>query len=113
MTAMPQHMQALQYANQIRCANAAWVRTVAAMSPRAGAEFVADAIECDYDHESLGTLAVNRALLAVHRLGQHKAERCLRAAGVANEAKKLRDLTKRQRVAVAAQLRLWAVGYGR
>jgi hypothetical protein len=113
MTATTQSMQALAYANEVRTANANFRRTVAAMTARGGAEYVADAIECDYGHETIGALPVDRMLLSVHKLGSVKAAKCLTAAGVVNHGRRLRELTPRQRKAVAMQLRLWAVGYGR
>jgi hypothetical protein len=111
VTTTTQHMQALARANEVRGRNASFRRTVAAMPSRAGAELVADVVETDYEHETLGTLPMDRLLMTVSGLGEHKTARCLAAAGVGSHHKRLRDLTPRQRAAVAAQLRLWALGY--
>jgi hypothetical protein len=111
MTAIPQHMQALEHANEIRCANAEFRREVMVLSSRAAAERVAYTVEHEYDAEACGALRIDRMLRFIPHLGAQKAAKCLIAAGVVNQSKRLRELTPRQRTAIAAQLRLWAFGY--
>lgn len=111
MTALPQCMQALGRANEVRLTNANFRRTVAAKPPREAAELVAYTVEHEHDDDSYGALATDRLLRFIPHLGQQKVTKCLMAAGVVNQSKRLRDLTPRQRAAVAAQVRLWAAGY--
>lgn len=113
MAALPQHMQALANANEIRLGVAAAKQRVKALPPRAGAELVADIVENDYADPVIGTVRMYPLLVSVKKIGDEKARTCLKAAGVMYYEKRLRDLTKRQRDAVALQLRLWAVGNGR
>lgn len=111
MSNTTQAREALAWANEVRLSNATYRREVLAMSPRAGAEYVADSIEQDWESECLGSIPMDRLLMSVRRLGAGKMSRCLTVAGVSYHHKRLRDLTERQRVAVAAQLRLWGAGY--
>lgn len=111
MTALPQHMQALADANVKRKAVAGFKNRVRALPARDAAELVADAIECDYQDPFIGCIRTRALLLAIHRMGDMKASKCLTLAGVAHHDKRLRDLTPRQRKAVALQLRIWAAGY--
>jgi hypothetical protein len=111
MTTTPQHMRALTLANEHRLGVAAFKARVRDLPARAGAELIAYTIEHEYDSEILGALRTRHALLSVRSLGVEKMTRCLVFAGVPNFDRRLRELTPRQRKAVASQVRLWAAGY--
>ena len=108
MTVLPQHMQALQTANVKRTKMAALKREIAALSSREGAALVADIVENDADDDVRGGVRIRPLLVSVTGIGDEMAGVCLRKAGVSYYEKRLRDLTDRQRAAVALQLRLWA-----
>lgn len=111
MTAIQsQPMQALTRANDVRRNTAELKNQIRALSPRAGAELAADIIENDED-ELCGAIRILALLLCVRRLGEHKVMKCLITAGIVNADRRLRDLTPRQRKAVAAQVRLWSAGF--
>lgn len=111
MTAIPQHRQALQNANAKRVGVASLKQRVRAMSTCAGAEYLADVIEHDYADPIIGTARMRQLLVSVRMVGDEKACRCLKAAGVMFYDRRLRDLTARQRNAVALQLRLFATTF--
>lgn len=108
MTATTQQMLALSVANEKRRGVAAFKVEVAGLRPREAADVVAEAILKDYEDRIIGTARIRPLLLSVPGLGNVKVMRCLKLAGVEYPDKRLRDLTARQRTAVALQLRIWA-----
>lgn len=111
MTVVPQHMAALASANEKRTGMAAFKRSVRCLSTRAAAERVAQTLEQDWDDRILGSMRARHALMCIPRLGQTKMTTCLVSSGVRNFDRRLRDLTPRQRTAVAFHLRHWALNY--
>lgn len=107
MTPMPQHLQAINKANETRRGIADFRRAVRAAGSAEGARMVARAIEFDHD-TVLGGARVGVLMRAIRSIGTDKVYRGLIAAGVPSGDKKLRDMTERQREAVAIQLMLWA-----
>lgn len=93
---------ALRYANEIRLTNAHTVRTIQAQRYRSGAAHAA-AILRDPQGAELA-MRVGALLLAVRSVGATKMLRLLEAAGIGNDRKRLRELTVRQRRALADEL---------
>ena len=108
MTALPQHMQALERAQEKRLGVAQFRRDVNALPFAEGARKVADAIQNDHDGYLTGSARVGHLLRSVRFLGPDKVRTLLGAAGVRNEDKKVRDLTVRQCDEIALRLRLSA-----
>lgn len=108
MTATPQHLQALQNANTNRLGVAGFRRHVRALGARHGALEMARAIETRNDDPVIGSARIGHLLRAIPWLGPQKCDTCLKAAGVHNGDKRLRDLTERQIGAVVIQLEMWA-----
>lgn len=107
-TGRSQPMQALELANATRIANAKLRREVRALGAKRGALRVAHALEWEHDDPQTGSLRIGHFLCAVQYLHEVKVTRCLAAANVRFSDKKVRDLTKRQREAIAIQLRMWS-----
>lgn len=94
--ALPQHMEALAYANRVRLARAALKRSVAA-----GKQSAADVIrECPWEAESM---SLAELLNAQRRWGRTRARKFLASLGL-NENKRIGTLTERQRVLLGAAL---------
>jgi len=108
MTTIPQHLQALASANQTRMGTAELRRQIRDAGPAKGAMLLARAIDRDHDDHILGSGRIGHMMRAVPRLGPTKVTKCLLAAGVYNQDKRLRELTARQRDAVVIQLEMWA-----
>lgn len=106
--ALPQHLQALASAERKRVGVAVFRREIRAAGPAMGAAMLARAIEHDHDDYIIGSGRVGHLMRAVPRLGHTKVTKCLLAAGVYNQDRKLRELTPRQRGAVVIQLEMWA-----
>lgn len=104
-TAMPQNMQALAKANERRLGGARFRREVGELDSVEGLKRLAEALDEDMS-EALGSLTLEGFLSAAHRMGRHRAERFARAAGLIRRSNtRMRDLTQRERWALAATLR--------
>ena len=108
MAVLPQHMQALERAQEKRLGVAQFRRDINALSFAEGARKVADAIQNDHDGYVTGSARVGHLLRAVRFLGPDKVRAVLGAAGVHNEDRKVRQLTVRQCDEIALRLRLSA-----
>lgn len=106
VTALPQHMQALEKANQTRFKRAEYRASVEALSTVDGQARVAELV-LEMPPE-LATLRVMDLLDWIHRVGVSQARRMLRSLGalgcVISEHRALGDLTVRQRKALASYL---------
>lgn len=92
----PQHLQALDYANQVRLARAQLKREV-----RAGGVRAADVVrDCPWEAE---TMTVGELLRSQSRWGRTRTQKFLRLLAV-NENRELGRLTLRQREELAAAL---------
>lgn len=100
MTAIPQHMQALQRGNKIRLARAGLKRQVA------NGETTVVAVLQDIP-EHAEKMPVYDLLTAQHRWGRSRARKLLAVAQV-REGKKLGELTQRQRLVICDLLN-WGV----
>jgi hypothetical protein len=109
MTAVPQHMQALAAANEIRMAIADFKRDTRLLGTRGAALRVADVL--DGDHDAPEQIRVQHLLSCIPRVGQGKVGTLMHTAGVGSWTKRLGDLTPRQRRVLALQLRLWVEGW--
>lgn len=101
-TELPQHLAALQQANRVRLARAALHNKVAELGRYDGARRVAGLLLDP--PEDLGSLTIFDLLCWIHRVGRAQARGILRSAdpvGVIRERKQVRDLTRRQREALA------------
>jgi hypothetical protein len=94
--AMPQHMQALAHANEVRLARAAMKRSVASGEVEA-AEIVRD---CPWQVESM---TVGELLRSQRRWGRTRARKFLFSLAL-NENRELGRLTARQRLVLAQAL---------
>jgi hypothetical protein len=94
--AMPQHMQALAHANEVRLARAALKRSVASGEVEA-AEIVRD---CPWQVESM---TVGELLRSQRRWGRTRARKFLFSLAL-NENRELGRLTARQRLVLAQAL---------
>jgi hypothetical protein len=106
MTTVPQRMTALQEANRVRFARAALHRAVAASPRPAGCLRVAELLEDP--PEVIATMDVGDLLRWVHKIGGSQSRGILmHADGFApiSEFRQIRQLTERQRHAVADHLR--------
>lgn len=101
-----QRLEALARANQVRCANVQTKRMIHTLPLHEGRLLVAELLE-DETVVSLpvGALPVGRLLSSINRLGRAGTLRLLRRAEVSSWDKRVRELTSRQRLAVARQLR--------
>lgn len=96
MTAQPQHLEALEFANRIRLARAQMKRDI-----HDGELAAVDVLRDPPEHAV--SMRVYDLLCSQHRWGRARARRVLLAAGV-SEARRVGQLTDRQREAVAAML---------
>lgn len=109
MTAMPQHMEALAHANDVRLGIAEFRREVSAHGRTGNADAarkVARAILAN--GETLGRARVGHLISAIPGIGASQVRKCAVAAGVTSVDRRVQDLTERQRKAVAYQLGFWA-----
>lgn len=95
-----QRTDALALANHVRIASARFKEDIAGRSETEGrrlvAEFLANPITGPTGH-----LKINRLILAIDRVGDQQLRLILRYAGVHNPEKHVRNLTDRQRMALA------------
>lgn len=98
-----QRDQALEKANAVRFAIVRVRANVGALNSREGRDLVALLLE----HPSgvVPSMRVGTLLTAIHRVGRQKSASWLLAAGGRSADRKVRDLTERQRFALAAILR--------
>lgn len=93
---VPQHMQALAYANHVRLARAALKRSV-----KAGNVSAAEVIRsCPSEAE---TMTISELLRSQRRWGRTRARKFLFNLSL-NESRQLGRLTERQRMLIAAEL---------
>lgn len=100
-----QSLAALQNANDKRSAMLAARHQIASLRLMEGRLLVADFLVCDVESPGAESTPVWRLLNAIRGFGPYKAERALIRAGIISGDKRVRDLTNRQRVALAEQLR--------
>lgn len=105
---MSQHLDALQQANQVRSASAATRRQLREMSYHEGCEQVAGWLLDDPLPEIEATRLVH-LLTSIRRCGETMALKAMRRVGIPqtrlNHLIRVRDLTDRERVALADDLR--------
>jgi hypothetical protein len=100
-TTAPQHMRALDRANQVRLARAELKREIAD-----GTRTVADVVaDCPWESESM---TISDLLMSQHRWGRTRCRRFLAAVPMA-ETKTIGSMTERQRACLAARLNGQAV----
>jgi hypothetical protein len=104
VTALPQHMEALQRANDVRKHNSDLKADLAALSRGNGAVMLANLL-CEEPDSLFGAMPVQSALRAIRGIGREKAGTILIAAGVKGVTRRVRDLTVRQREFIALALR--------
>lgn len=103
MSAQPQHAQAFARGQELRFERLAVKRAVKERrSLPAGCAAVAALL--DDPPQCLATLEVRDLLGWIHRAGVRRAERWVRRAGIVG-ARQVKELTARQRQALAADLR--------
>lgn len=99
---MPQHMQALKRANDVRLARAALKRSIAR-----GEVDVAEVIrECPWETESM---SLTELLTSQRRWGRTRARKFLQGLAL-NENKRLATLTSRQRTLLLSELEAKGTG---
>lgn len=108
MTALPQNMQALAYANEIRIGAMHTKKYIRGLPSATAARKVAEALTEEHDDHVIGSIQVRRLLTCIRGLGEEKTTTCLIAAGVQNFERRIRDMPEKQRNAVAMQLLFWA-----
>jgi hypothetical protein len=95
-TNAPQHLRALDRANQVRLARAELKRDIAEGN-RTVAEVITD---CPWESESM---TISDLLMSQHRWGRTRCRRFLASAGML-ETKTIGSMTERQRGCLAARL---------
>lgn len=95
----------LTLANQIRVASAHWRRDVFARPSMEGRLTLAETLEGEDIPREIGMLRLRRYLMSANRLGERMASHICREAGIARRDPRVRDLTVRERMALAAALR--------
>lgn len=103
-TAGSQPLVALAKANQHRLAQAAFKRSLEAMPATDAQERFALTLEAEVVAPEIAATHIFQLLRACPKVGEVKARTALRVVGVP-EYKRLRDLTPRQRLALAVQVR--------
>jgi hypothetical protein len=103
VTATIQWQAALDRANAVRIENSEFKKSLACLSYTEARVRVADAISDGIVESS----PVNSLLLAIPRMGARKTRKLLLKAGVFNERRKVRDLTRRQRDLIVRELLGW------
>lgn len=95
-TTAPQHMRALDRANQVRLARAELKREIGE-----GVRTVAEVVtECPWESESM---AISDLLMSQHRWGRTRCRRFLASVPM-TETKTIGTMTERQRTCLAARL---------
>jgi hypothetical protein len=101
-----QRRVALVKGNAIRTANSRLLTGLRAMRDTDAMDALADLLETpDLADKPAGAVAIFRLLRAIHRYGWEKSCSQLRRANVMSGDRRARDLTDRQRTAIAADLR--------
>lgn len=105
-TAIPQHLAALDVANVVRLAGAAWRHDVGRQPSRVGLVVLAEALEPARIPDHVGALTLSLFLRSAQRVGARRASRILAEAGLIRDAStaRVRDLTLRERSVLAAYL---------
>lgn len=103
MSQPTQVMQALQVANEVRLTNARTCRRLTELS-RDEARMEVARLLVEDETAAFESLKVERLLTRIRRLGPTTAYCLLRQVGVQIVGKRVRDLTPRQRVALAKLL---------
>lgn len=98
-----QQQAALQLANEVRVANSHTVRAIKAQPYRDGLRQVADILRAGSD-DATGRLPIVRLLSAPRHIGQVRVAALLRSAGILSGDRRLRELTRRQRLLLADQI---------
>jgi hypothetical protein len=106
-----QQMTALALANETRSTIAEFRREVRRVGAEEGARMVADVIERDHQDRIYGTARVGHLMRAIPMMGETKVYRLLLVAGIQSADRRLKGLTDRQREAVVAEVREWAVAW--
>ncbi len=99
-----QRERALELANQIRSANATTCRELRGLPFREGADLLADLLESG-QVGAAGSMPVGRLVKCVRLIGDEGARRLMREADISSQDRKVRQLTVRQRQALAFALR--------
>jgi hypothetical protein len=102
---MTQHMDALAFANEVRLAQADFKRQFKGMAYVDAAPIMADAILHAADDSPVGKMRVRVLLVTLPRVGDAMVRRMEVDAGVRNSDRRLRELTPRQRQALADVIR--------
>lgn len=107
MTFDDQRMRGLARANAVRAANVQLARDLrrTGHDMQAARILVAEILEGCVEGMPVGALSIGRLLLMMPWFGTVKARRVIADAGVFSFDRRVRDLTCRQRNAVARQLR--------
>lgn len=104
-TATPQYEQALALANQIRLASCRWRNKVARQTPANARITLARTLEQNGFPPEIGALKLRRFLTAATGIGPGKAGEICNEAGLVRRDPRIRDLTLRERSALAVALR--------
>lgn len=99
-----QRTAALALANQVRVANARTLKEIRRAPYVDGMVHVMDILSGDVTGP-VGQIRIGRLLLCPRGLGEGKAQKLLRAAGIYNGDRRLRQLTPRQRNELVLHLR--------
>jgi hypothetical protein len=98
-------MSALELANEIRLASMRFRKKVGAMNASDGCKALAKTLEHNGFERGVGALRLHRFLTAAKLVGDEKARRIVYDAGVFRTDCRVRDLTLRERSALASVLR--------
>lgn len=103
-TDTPQWQQALTRANNTRFATSAYRRHIATLSREDGSVAVAELLEGDPPAD-LASIPIGRLLTTIMSIGHRNLAMLLRHAGIMSAQRRVRELTPRQRLALAYALR--------
>lgn len=109
MTIRAQHLDALDRANTIRFAKAEIKRELRALPPAEAMMFASDVVAgyatiAGFPPEALGAFRLGELLSAIPRCGPQKQRAIAHRARLVSIDRRIRDLTERERMAVAAVL---------
>lgn len=100
---MVQHLEALQKANDVRSSNACVKQRIKAMTRddalRAAIEILLDPTQ------GTGAIPLNGLLRCIHTIGDSKIDKLCKKEKIGMADRRIRDLTLRQRTALAETLR--------
>lgn len=102
---LEQQRSAIVRANQVRSRNMRTQRDIKALRPGDGRVAVADLLVGYRDGDPIGALSIRRLVLAIRAFGESKFQRLAMHAGIHTGDRKVRELSDRQRLAVADALR--------